>query len=303
MPEGTEYVEYLKKWLDSPTSAECPLGGSASYGDAVVVDYNRTTIKASHFRTSHTPLHSQDQFISAYSSARRIAADISKNNNIDVFAYSKFYIFFDQYLSIVHLSTALLGSAVAIIFLLTSVLLGSIRTGLVVTVTVAMTLIDIIGAMAVANVSLNAVSLVNLIISVGISLEFCAHIARAFSFPSTTVMEDPRNRFRGRDARAWTALVNVGASVFSGITITKLLGVAVLAFTRSKIFEIYYFRVWVALVLFAATHALIFLPVALSIFGGRGYVDPESESSLESDLRSRRYPALLGDDDYDSDEY
>jgi hypothetical protein len=32
-----------------------------------------------------------------------------------------------------------------------------------------------------------------------------------------------------------------------------------------------------------------------------GYVDPESESSLESDLRSRRYPALLGDDDYDSD--
>lgn len=34
-----------------------------------------------------------------------------------------------------------------------------------------------------------------------------------------------------------------------------------------------------------------------------GYVDPESESSLESDLRSRRYPALLRDDDYDSDEY
>jgi Niemann-Pick C1 protein len=270
MPEGTEFVEYVQRWLEAPTTAECPLGGSASYGEAVVVNANHTTISASHFRTSHTALHSQADFISAYRSARRIATDISKQHGISVFPYSKFYIFFDQYLSIVKLSATLLGSALAVIFVLSATLLGSVRTGLVVTVTVAMTIIDIIGAMAVANVSLNAVSLVNLIISVGISLEFCAHIARAFQFPSTTVMEDPRNKFRGKDARAWTALVNVGASVFSGITITKLLGVAVLAFTRSKIFEIYYFRVWVALVLFAATHALIFLPVALSIFGGQG---------------------------------
>jgi len=36
---------------------------------------------------------------------------------------------------------------------------------------------------------------------------------------------------------------------------------------------------------------------------GAGYVDPESAASLESDLRSRRYPALLADEEYDSDEY
>ncbi|KAG7132529.1 NPC intracellular cholesterol transporter 1 like protein [Verticillium longisporum] len=162
--------------------------------------------------------------------------------------------------------------------------------------------VDIIGAMAVFDVSLNAVSLVNLIICVGIGVEFCAHIARAFMFPSRTVMERAKNRFRGRDARAWTALVNVGASVFSGITVTKLLGVCVLAFTRSKIFEIYYFRVWLALVVFAATHALIFLPVALSLLGGAGYVDPESEGGLEQDLASRRYRALVPDGESDSED-
>jgi len=70
-----------------------------------------------------------------------------------------------------------------------------------------------------------------------------------------------------------------------------------------QIFEIYYFRVWVALVLWASTHSLILLPVLLSLFGGRGYVDSESEGGLEQDLRNRQYPALLGDDDeeYDSD--
>jgi Niemann-Pick C1 protein len=210
---------------------------------------------------------------------------------------------------------------VAIIFAITSILLGSVATGAVVTGTVVMIVVDIIGSMAIAGVSLNAVSLVNLVICVGISVEFCAHIARAFMFPSRAIMETAPTRFRGKDARAWTALVNVGGSVFSGITITKLLGVCVLAFTRSKIFEIYYFRVWLALIVFAATHALIFLPVALSYFGGEGkllqarmvfqtsvntsigYADPEADGGLEENLASRGYRSLLVDDDYDSDEY
>jgi Niemann-Pick C1 protein len=161
-------------------------------------------------------------------------------------------------------------------------------------------------------VSLNAVSLVNLVICLGIALEFCAHVARAFAFPAASVLERAPWRFqpgatapstgattpgdreidglpaagggahhradksgaaaaqRDRDQRAWGALAGVGGSVFAGITVTKLLGVAVLAFTRSRIFEVYYFRVWVALVGFAAAHALVFLPVALSLFGGKG---------------------------------
>ncbi|ORY61306.1 niemann-pick C1 protein [Pseudomassariella vexata] len=304
MPEGDEFVHYLQRFLKSPTDEDCPLGGQASYGQAVVVDDEKNTVPASNFRTMHSPLRSQDDFIKAYAAARRIADDVHARTGVEVFPYSVFYIFFDQYASIVNLTATLLGSAIAIIFVVSAVLLGSVATALVVTVTVTMTVTDIIGAMAVFNVSLNAVSLVNLIICVGIAVEFCAHIARAFMFPSASVMERAKNRFRGRDARAWTSLVNVGGSVFSGITVTKLLGVCVLAFTRSKIFEIYYFRVWLALVIFAASHALIFLPVALSLVGGsEGYVDPESEGGLVEDLQNRRYRALVPDDASDSDEY
>jgi Niemann-Pick C1 protein len=270
MPEGDEFVHYAEKWIQSPTDASCPLGGKAAYGNALIIDAKHVMTNASHFRTSHTPLRSQEDFINAYAAARRIANDISIEHKIDVFPYSKFYIFFDQYASIVRLTGALLGSAVAIIFVVTSILLGSAATGAVVSTTVVMIVVDIIGTMAVAGVSLNAVSLVNLIICVGIGVEFCAHIARAFMFPSRSIMDKVPTKFRGKDARAWTAMVNVGGSVFTGITVTKLLGVSVLAFTRSKIFEIYYFRVWLALVVFAALHALVFLPVALSYFGGEG---------------------------------
>lgn len=302
MPEGEEFIHYLEKFLMAPANDECPLGGQAAYGEAVVLEKDFKSVKATHFRTAHTPLRSQNDFIEAYSSARRIASDISSRTGADVFPYSVFYIFFDQYLEIVSLTAGLLSAVVAIIFVIASVLLGSVLTAAVVTLTVIMSVVDIMGAMAVFNVSLNAVSLVNLIICVGISVEFCAHIARAFMFPSRTVMESNNNGFLGRDARAWTALVNVGGSVFSGITVTKFLGVSVLAFTRSKIFEIYYFRVWLALVIFAAIHALIFLPVALSIAGGQGYVDPESEGTAAQDLTDRRWRAIRINDHSDSEE-
>jgi len=272
MPEGEEFIHYLTKWLHSPTNEDCPFGGAAPYSTALVIDpaTHPPSVPASHFRTSHTPLRSQSDFISAYASARRIANTVSEDQSIKVFPYSKFYIFFDQYASIIRLTGTLLGSALAIIFVLSSILLGSIATGLVVTLTVAMIVVDVIGTMALAKVSLNAISLVNLVICVGIGVEFCAHVARAFMFPSKSVMEKAKSKYRGRDLRAWTSLTNVGASVFSGITVTKFLGVFVLAFTRSKIFEIYYFRIWLALVVFAAAHALVFLPVVLSLVGGEG---------------------------------
>lgn len=50
---------------------------------------------------------------------------------------------------------------------------------------------------------------------------------------------------------------------------------------------------WLALVVVGATHALIFLPVALSFFGGEGYFPDNGYGGLEEDLRSRTYRNLV----------
>jgi Niemann-Pick C1 protein len=53
------------------------------------------------------------------------------------------------------------------------------------------------------HVTLNAVSLVNLVMAVGISVEFCAHITRAFAV----------NTQKNRVLRAKETLINMGSSV------------------------------------------------------------------------------------------
>jgi len=278
-PEGYDFMKYFHIWINSP-SDPCPLGGKAPYSSSI--SYTNESILASVFRTSHTPLRSQDDFITAYEESLRITSELKKSlDHEKIFAYSPFYIFFVQYSSVVKLTFTLIAVALSVIFLNSTLLLGSVRSSLALLLTVTMILINMAGAMSIWSISLNAVSLVNLVICVGLAVEFCVHITRAF------IVSDRDSRLSNVNFRAYNAITGVGGAVFGGIATTKLIGVIVLAFTQSKIFEIYYFRMWLALVIIASLHSLIFLPVLLSLVGGKRYVYSESSTGIADDLASR----------------
>jgi len=118
-----------------------------------------------------------------------------------------FYVFYEQYLTIVRNTVFNLAVSLAAIFVITVFLLGfDIWTSAIVVWTIAMIIASMFGLMFIWSIPLNALSLVNLVMTVGISVEFCSHIARAFALSTK-----PTRVLRARDA-----IVNMGSSVSSG---------------------------------------------------------------------------------------
>ncbi|XP_012657471.1 Niemann-Pick C1 protein [Otolemur garnettii] len=262
-PQGEDFMRFLPMFLADNPNPKCGKGGHAAYSSAVNILSNDTGVGATYFMTYHTVLQTSADFIDAMKKARLIASNITETMGINgsgyrVFPYSVFYVFYEQYLTIIDDTIFNLGVSLGAVFLVAVVLLGcELWSAVLMCATIAMVLVNMFGVMWLWGISLNAVSLVNLVMSCGISVEFCSHITRAFTVSTKG----------SRVARAEEALAHMGSSVFSGITLTKFGGIVVLAFAKSQIFQIFYFRMYLAMVLLGATHGLVFLPVLLSYIG------------------------------------
>uniref|UniRef100_A0A3Q3WSC2 SSD domain-containing protein n=1 Tax=Mola mola TaxID=94237 RepID=A0A3Q3WSC2_MOLML len=263
-PVGDDFMQFLPMFLSDNPNAKCGKGGHAAYGTAVDLYPGNTGVGATYFMTYHTILKESPDYIHALKMARSLAENITQSVDHEVFAYRQvplvfvFYVFYEQYLTIAHDTAMNLSVSLASILVVTTVLLGfELCLAMLTSVTIAMILVNMFGVMWLWGISLNAVSLVNLVMSCGISVEFCSHIVRAFSISVK----------KNRVERAEEALAHMGSSVFSGITLTKFGGILILALSKSQIFQVFYFRMYLAIVLLGATHGLVFLPVLLSYVG------------------------------------
>lgn len=270
MPE--DFGQYLPFFLQDNPDESCATGGHAAYSHAVNVPA-QNKVGSTYFMAYHTILKTSEDYYEAMRSARKISHNITQTIHaqlrlqgqpeaelaaIEVFPYSVFYVFYEQYLTMWPDTLKSMGISVLAIFIVTFLLMGfDIHSSLIVVITITMIVIDIGGLMYMWNISLNAVSLVNLVMAVGIAVEFCSHLVHCFS-----VSMEPT-----REKRSADALTVLGSSIFSGITLTKFAGILVLAFAKSQIFQVFYFRMYLGIVLFGAAHGLIFLPVLLSYVG------------------------------------
>lgn len=122
--------------------------------------------------TYHVPLQHSKDFTKALKNARVVAENIKKSLNdivhpktpVNVFPFSFFYVFYEQYLTIWRDSIINIVAALLAIFLVTFVFLSfNVIAALVIVFTIISIVIHMLGVMYLANISLNAVSLVNLV--------------------------------------------------------------------------------------------------------------------------------------------
>ena len=102
---------------------------------------------------------------------------------------------------------------------------------------------------------LGSVTILALTISVGLNIDYSAHVVIAFSH----ARGDARHR-------ALTGLQEIGPSVLKG-GVSTLAGISALAFAQSATF-VAWFRVLFSATTFGLLHALVVLPMLLCRLGG-----------------------------------
>jgi Niemann-Pick C1 protein len=112
-----QFQEKLPWFLKAVPSADCAKGGHGAYSTSLDLNgYESGIIKASEFRSYHTPLNKQNDFVDALRAAKDFTKRISQSLGITVFPYSVFYIYFEQYLNIVKTTTVSLALALGVFY-------------------------------------------------------------------------------------------------------------------------------------------------------------------------------------------
>lgn len=126
--------------------------------------------------------------------------------------------------------------------------------------------INVLGFLQWCGLSINPVTYVTSVMSIGLLVDFIMHILLRYY--------DCRG---SRRERTMETLRTMGSSVLTG-AISTFLGTLPLALSSSAIFSTV-FIAFIGLVLFGATNGLVVLPILLSILGPEDPEDQEEETS------------------------
>ncbi|XP_021488417.1 NPC1-like intracellular cholesterol transporter 1 [Meriones unguiculatus] len=264
-PTAEQFHKYLPWFLNDPPNIRCPKGGLAAYRTAVNLSSDGQVI-ASQFMAYHKPLRNSQDFTEALRASRLLAANITAelrkvpgtDPDFEVFPYTISNVFYQQYLTVLPEGIFTLALCFVPTFVVCYLLLGlDIRSGILNLLSIIMILVDTIGLMAVWGISYNAVSLINLVTAVGMSVEFVSHITRSFA-----VSTKPTRLERAKDAT-----ITMGSAVFAGVAMTNFPGILILGFAQAQLIQIFFFRLNLLITLLGLLHGLVFLPVVLSYLG------------------------------------
>ena len=186
-------------------------------------------------------------------------------SSLSVFAYHSSFVTFEQSRTVLPATLQMVGSCVAVMTVVTFLFLPHILMVLLVVLTIVMILVGIFGFMYFFDLTLSSITMIHLVMSVGFSVDFSAHVCAAYLMSDSMTRQD-----RARDA-----IRHAAAPILNGATST-FLGIVVLGASTSYIFQSF-FKIMFLVIVFGMLHAIFFLPAVLALLGpeNRACVDPD----------------------------
>ncbi|CBZ49698.1 sterol sensing 5-transmembrane protein, related [Neospora caninum Liverpool] len=243
-------MRILRSWLQTPMGANFA-SQFAWQGDSELRAFQTLLIPV-YFPTSE---ESSNFMVS-------LRRDLQSFKAADAHAYNRLFVFYESDTSILSSTLANMAWAGCAVLIVSVLLLPSLWSAIMVIVILVLIDVSIIGFMHFWDLPLNMLTMVNLIISIGFAIDYATHICHTFCHCVG----------RTRDLRVFETLVLIGNPIFHGV-LSTLLGVSVLAFTRSYVLRVFFKMMTLVLVL-AFAHGVILLPVLLSLVGP---MDPRKE--------------------------
>ena len=179
------------------------------------------------------------------------------------FSYGALYLDYETYFTLV--PDTIKGSVLSI--LAVSVVIFIITSSLAATflVLLCVLLVDyfLLSLLYFWGLTFNSVIVVNMVIAVGLSVDYSAHIAHTYLTVRAPKSCVTKRQIRHHKARV--ALSQMGSSVFHG-GFSTFLAISTLAPSASYVFEVF-FKCWFGIIVFGMANGFLLLPIILSEIG------------------------------------
>ncbi|KAK4292465.1 hypothetical protein Pmani_034770 [Petrolisthes manimaculis] len=231
---------------------EIYLSGPANpFAQDVTFNENYTKIVASRFIIQTYKILDANADKDMMEHLRKVAAD--SKYNITVF--NPFFIYFDQYVLVRTTSIQAISLAAAVMMVVSLIFIPNPLCSLWVAFSIVSIEIGVVGYMTLWGVNLDSISMINLIMCIGFSVDFSAHISYAYLAAKVDTPEE----------RVEECLYALGLPILQG-GLSTILGITALILAPSYIF-ITFFKTVFLVIFFGAMHGIFLLPVLLSLLG------------------------------------
>ncbi|XP_022050987.2 patched domain-containing protein 3-like [Acanthochromis polyacanthus] len=172
---------------------------------------------------------------------------------VELLVFHPAFIYFDQYTVITENTVQTILVAVVVMLVVSLVLIPNPLCSACVAFAVCSVITGVTGFMSLWGVNLDSISMINLVMCIGFSVDFSAHIS--YSFISSAKSD--------ANEKAMHALAHLGNPIVQG-ALSTILGVVVLSASGSYIFRTF-FKIVFLVIVFGLLHGLVFIPVFLTV--------------------------------------